>query len=104
VPEEYQGFERCLTGSSVDRIACGGKVLLVLNEEVRFPIYRWFGGVAFVDAGNTFEGLQQFSLSGLKVGMGVGLRLNTPVLVIRLDVGFPIPREASGRSTGGTSG
>ena len=31
-----------------------------------------------------------------EVGMGVGLRLNTPVLVIRLDVGFPIPREPSG--------
>jgi outer membrane protein insertion porin family len=96
VPEEYLGLERCLAGNNADRITCGGKVMLVFNEELRFPIYRWFGGVVFVDAGNTFEGLRQFSFDDLKVGAGVGLRLNTPVLVIRLDVGFPIPREPSG--------
>jgi outer membrane protein assembly factor BamA len=96
LPEESLGLERCLNVDPAYRTACGGTLLLVLNEEVRFPIYRWFGGVAFIDAGNTFEGFEQFSLDGLKVGMGVGLRLNTPVLVIRLDVGFPIPREPSG--------
>jgi outer membrane protein assembly factor BamA len=70
----------------------GGNVMLVLNEEVRFPIYRWLGAVAFVDWGNAFEGFDTFSWSDLKVGTGIGLRLNTPVVVVRLDVGFPVPR------------
>ena len=34
--------------------AAGGEVMIVFNQEVRFPIYRWLRGVAFVDAGNVF--------------------------------------------------
>ena len=30
----------------------GGDRLLVLNQEARFPMYRWANGVVFVDAGN----------------------------------------------------
>ncbi len=33
----------------------GGDRLLILNQEVRFPIYRWMNGVAFADAGNIFD-------------------------------------------------
>ena len=77
-------------------VTLGGNVLLVLNEEVRFPIYRWFGGAVFLDAGNTFSGLDTLSLSGLEVGTGFGLRLNTPVAVIRVDLGFPVPRPQPG--------
>ena len=33
----------------------GGKAMVVLNQEVRVPIYRWVRGVGFVDAGNVFE-------------------------------------------------
>jgi outer membrane protein assembly factor BamA len=73
----------------------GGNVMLVLNEEVRFPIYRWLGAVAFVDWGNAFEGFDTFRWSDLKLGTGIGLRLNTPVIVVRLDVGFPVPRPAN---------
>jgi translocation and assembly module TamA len=74
----------------------GGKVLLVINEEVRVPIYRWFGAAAFVDLGNTFEGLDTFAWGDLALGTGLGLRINTPVFVVRLDAGFPVPRETGG--------
>ena len=33
----------------------GGQVMLVLNQEARVPIYKWLGGVAFIDAGNIFR-------------------------------------------------
>ena len=34
--------------------ADGGEALLVFNEELRFPVYRWLRGVGFVDAGNVY--------------------------------------------------
>jgi translocation and assembly module TamA len=70
-------------------------VLLVFNEEVRVPLTRRFGVVGFVDAGNTFTGLDTVTLSGLKVGVGSGLRFDTPVALLRFDVGVPLPRLAA---------
>jgi outer membrane translocation and assembly module TamA len=50
--------------------------------------------VAFIDAGNIFgkdeSGADEpFSLKELKVGYGVGVRFDTPVGLLRADVGFP---------------
>ena len=70
----------------------GGDVLLVLNQEVRYTTWKWIELAAFVDAGNAFATFKDFSLGGLEVGIGTGLRLTTPFGVVRLDVGFPRPR------------
>jgi outer membrane protein assembly factor BamA len=67
----------------------GGGQLVILNQEIRFPLYRWFGGVGFIDAGNIFDAEYQFDWSELKFGYGVGLRLSSPVGMLRLDVGIP---------------
>ena len=77
----------------------GGDRLLTLNQEMRFPIYRWANGVVFADAGNIFAKGETMSWSELKVGYGVGLRFDTPVGLIRGDVGFPQSTFADGRST-----
>jgi hypothetical protein len=66
-----------------------GNALLILNQEVRAPIYRFLRGVAFVDAGNVFESNSQLNPSKLKVGYGIGLRFHTPFSVFRIDLGFP---------------
>lgn len=78
----------------------GGNALLVFNQELRFPIYRWMRGVAFIDAGNVFEFVRDVRLTDLKVGIGGGLRLDTPFAMVRLDLGVPIrrrPTDARGR-------
>ncbi len=67
----------------------GGDGLLLFNAEARFPVRGWVQGVAFVDAGNVFEGKHDTSLTNLKVGYGVGLRLASPFAMIRLDFGIP---------------
>jgi outer membrane protein assembly factor BamA len=69
-------------------VPLGGNEMLVLNQEVRFPIYKWFRGVGFVDAGGTYTDLA--SLGTLRVGTGFGLRLATPFALIRVDLGFPV--------------
>ena len=68
----------------------GGNALLVLNEELRFPIAWRFRGVGFLDAGNDFATIHDFGLTTLRVGTGVGLRVQTPVALLRVDLGTPL--------------
>lgn len=78
----------------------GGDVLLVLNQEIRFPLYKMFGGVGFVDAGNVFDDPGDLALGALKVGAGVGVRADTPFGLIRVDFGMPLspgPDDPLGR-------
>jgi len=72
----------------------GGSALLVLNAELRFPIYRWLKGVGFVDAGNVYPNVSDISFTDLRVGVGAGARFNTPFGLIRLDLGVPANRRS----------
>jgi translocation and assembly module TamA len=77
----------------------GGEALLVLNQEARFPIYRWFRGVGFVDAGNVFQHPSDFGLNNLVGAFGAGVRVVTPVALLRVDYGrkaWPGPQTDSG--------
>ena len=68
----------------------GGASSVVLNQELRFPIYKWVRGVGFVDAGNVFPRLGELSLSDLEYGAGFGLRIETPFGLARIDYGLPL--------------
>jgi outer membrane protein assembly complex protein YaeT len=74
----------------------GGDGLLLFNAEARFPVRGWVQGVGFVDAGNVFEGKRDLSLSDLKVGYGIGLRLASPFAMLRVDFGIPASSARSG--------
>ena len=71
-------------------VPTGGHQLFIFNSEGRFPlpIYHDLGGVIFYDGGNVYGGINisQF-FSGYSNSVGVGLRYNTPVGPIRVDVG-----------------
>lgn len=80
----------------------GGEAMVEGSVEVRFPIYKNLGGVAFVDAGNAYENWEDIrtAVGNLRYTTGAGLRYNTPVGPLRLDFGYqlnppenaPIPR------------
>ena len=70
----------------------GGNASVLLNQEVRFPLWSIFGGTGFVDAGNVFSAVRDVSFRELKVGTGLGLRAETPVGLFRVDYGFPLSR------------
>jgi outer membrane protein assembly factor BamA len=84
-----RGYSEDSLGPGEEGGSNSGDRMLVLNQEARFPIYRWANGVVFADAGNIFQKGQTASLSDLRVGYGVGLRFDTPLGLIRGDVGFP---------------
>lgn len=81
----------------------GGQALVVLNQEVRVPIYRWIRGVGFVDAGNVFRRIGDVSVGDLVGSVGAGLRVATPFALIRADYARPVwgTSERSGRWTFG---
>lgn len=75
-----------------------GLILLELNEEYRFKIYKFFDGAFFVDAGNVWswndsdnsKNLKPESITEIAVGAGTGVRLDFSFLIVRLDTGFKI--------------
>ena len=82
--------EGALSAITEDKLYWGGTRLLGMNGEVRYPIFRFIGGAAFVDAGNTFITFHDLSSRGLGVGAGLGLRIDTPLAPVRLDFGYPL--------------
>lgn len=79
-----------------------GTIKLLFNSEFRFPIYGYFEGAVFVDAGNVWlsGGLENDQAgSGFEwenfykqfaVGTGFGLRLNLDYFVLRSDIGIKV--------------
>lgn len=76
----------------------GGDALLLFNQELRFPVYRWLGGVAFADLGNVFDRVRDASIGDLVGSNGLGLRIATPFGLLRVDYGrLWSPREGQPR-------
>lgn len=68
----------------------GGRSLVDLSSELRFPLRGRLSGVVFVDAGNVWADRSQFNLGELRAAVGPGLRYLTPVGPIRADLGWQL--------------
>ncbi len=68
----------------------GGNSLLEGSAEVRFPIWKILGGAVFLDFGNVWEQTFFYRLDEIRYSNGLGLRMETPVGPVRLDVAWPI--------------
>ena len=77
----------------------GGESIVLANMEVRFPIYKDFRGVTFFDAGNVFYKMKNTDLGQLKYGAGFGLRYQTPIGPIGLELAWPLNPIQSSRDT-----
>ena len=71
----------------------GGDAVVIFNAELRVPVYRAFGVVAFVDNGNVFARTTDIDLGQLRTAVGFGVRYRSPVGPIRVDLGFKVHRE-----------
>ncbi len=78
-----------------DQPGPGGQSMLLLRAELRIPLPSSFALGVFVDAGDIWRQQtmlwEQFSL---RVAVGAGLRYNTPVGPIALDLGWEVPRAS----------
>ena len=78
----------------LEGLPAGGAAMLVLNNEVRFPLISIVDGVLFSDIGNVYSRMSDFSLSDLRKTAGAGIRLRTPWFLVRGDYGVLMNRRA----------
>ena len=89
-----RGYEQNSVGPTLpDGSPAGGNALFILNNEIRLPVWRRFSGAAFVDTGNVYQSVSDFDLSGLRTGIGFGLRFHVSYIVLRLDYGWKVGRK-----------
>ncbi|TVZ28387.1 outer membrane protein assembly factor BamA [Gillisia sp. Hel_I_86] len=84
-----------------------GNIRLEANVEYRFPIYSFFKGAIFADAGNVWNTKENEALPGgeftgdfinqLGIGAGAGLRIDIQSFVIRFDLAAALKRPTDGK-------
>jgi outer membrane protein assembly factor BamA len=85
------------TGCVNVTVPVGGRELLIINSEVRFPlrIMKALGGVVFYDGGNVYRAINfRDTFNNYTNTVGFGLRYSTPIGPIRIDIGHnlnPVP-------------
>jgi outer membrane protein insertion porin family len=90
----FVGGAETLRGYREDRF--WGKYMMLGSMEFRQPLARRLKGVLFLDVGDAWGGnyanvnLEGFAQSGFKLhaGVGLGIRVGTPLGPIRLDYGY----------------
>jgi outer membrane protein assembly complex protein YaeT len=84
--------------TSASGFPIGGNALVLLNGELRVPVWRDLGAAIFMDGGNVFNRVTGIDFGQLRGAAGFGARYRSPIGPIRFDVGFKLDR----RTVGGT--
>jgi outer membrane protein assembly factor BamA len=97
----YAGGEFSIRGYETESLRSTGRpeeeALLVLNQELRFPLPFDLTGLVFFDAGQIWDDLGDFG-TDLAKSLGLGLRVKTPVGLLRFDAAFPLDRRPGDES------
>ncbi len=84
--ERAVGPQDILSGDMI-----GGDVLWLGNIEINFPLFgEHFRGAAFYDAGYVWAKPGDVDFGDIVSGVGVGIRVKTPIGPVNLDIGFPL--------------
>jgi len=76
----------------------GGRTMLSLSAEYKFPVVEQIFGLFFFDAGNTWNSFREIRPNELKRGVGFGIRFQIPMLgQMGFDFGYGLDREGGGR-------
>ncbi|MGB7294487.1 MAG: translocation/assembly module TamB domain-containing protein [Candidatus Aminicenantales bacterium] len=87
------GYNEVGPKSQESRIPLGGEALFILNQELRFSLYRALGGVLFLDIGTVYTKAGDFKPIETRETAGVGLRFATSIVLLRVDWGFKLDRR-----------
>jgi outer membrane protein insertion porin family len=72
----------------------GGRFKLIWNLiEIRQSIYKMIGAVVFLEIGNVWSQSEEFRVDDMRADIGCGLRVNSPLGIIRLDYGINVDRR-----------
>ena len=76
----------------------GGNAVLILNGELRVPVWKQIGAAIFMDGGNVWSRVTNVDLGEVRGTYGFGVRYQSPVGPIRFDIGFKMDRRIVGGS------
>jgi outer membrane protein assembly complex protein YaeT len=68
----------------------GGRTMMEVSTEARFDIRGKLGGVLFVDGGNVWAGPWEVEVKKLRWAVGPGIRYDTPIGPMRVDLGVQL--------------
>ena len=88
--QSYQSLSISNAGSTT-----GGTSFLGAQLETRFDVTENVGLVGFFDFGRVGDGTLPASSDDWHVGAGIGIRYNTGIGPLRLDLGFPVNEPAN---------
>lgn len=91
-PNSMRGFKyRSIGPLDVNNVSLGGNFKIIWNVfEIRQVIYKMIGGVIFMDVGNVWRKSKHCNFADLRWSPGAGIRVNTPLGIMRIDYGFNI--------------
>jgi outer membrane translocation and assembly module TamA len=75
----------------------GGDAVVVVNQELRYMLPMGLGAAVFYDAGNVFRSVSEIGLD-LRHSIGVGARYDSPLGLLRIDLGVPLNRRPGDKS------
>ena len=71
----------------------GGSAMIVLNSELRMPVFGPLQMVGFLDAGDVIDRVGNFDFARIRGAAGFGVRYRSPIGPIRIDLGFKLDRR-----------
>jgi hypothetical protein len=90
-PTTVRGYgQNDLGPQTTDGIGLGGQGVLIFNQELRFPIWSFFSGGVFWDAGNAWPTAGEVRLGDLRQSVGAGLRLMLPFGPVRVEYAWNV--------------
>lgn len=78
----------------------GGESMFLAGAELTFPVVQYLKGAVFYDAGDVWRRVNDFGEGKLKHGVGVGIRVNTPIGPVKLDFGYPLTVDKDEKRVG----
>ena len=92
-----RGYGESSIGPKDAGYTIGGRAEAIFALEYKLRLSKQLSFLAFADAGNAWQSIDQFSFSDLKRGAGVGVRLEIPMLgLIGFDFGYGFDKDNPG--------
>jgi outer membrane protein insertion porin family len=89
-----RGYPDRSIGPEVNGRNVGGRTMLLMGLEYKFPLAENIHALLFFDAGNAWESAEKSRMSDLYKGVGFGIRIDVPMLgMIGFDFGYGIDRK-----------
>ena len=88
-------------GEEINSDPIGGSRQLIVNNELIFPIVEQLGlkGVFFFDLGNAWLASDGYDLGDLRYAAGGGVRWQSPLGPIRIEIGIPLNKQRHEKSS-----